>query len=76
MAKPDTITRTLCGISVTWLPNGGIEICYLPHRVAEASREIGRAKATGLLQRRTIRHGDEACVLMSPPDICERRAIR
>lgn len=71
MAKPDTITRTLCGISVTWFPDGGVEICYLPHRVREASREIGRAKARGLLQRPTVRRGDEICVPMSPPDGCE-----
>ncbi len=71
MAKPDTITRATCGISVTWLPDGGIEICYLPNRVAEASREIGRAKARGLLQRPTVRREGEICVLMSPPGGCE-----
>lgn len=76
MAKPDTITRTLCGFSVTWIAGGGVEICYLPHRAGEASREIGKARARGLLQRPTVRRGDEACVPMSPPDGCEIRTTR
>jgi hypothetical protein len=72
VAKFETITKLFCGVSVTYYLDGSVEICYLPNKVAIASREITKAKAAGLLQQPTIRKNGDLCILMVPPDGCAK----